>query len=166
MRVVGWLRSPSSRRGLVVTAVLAGCFVWTMVVVGLSFAMVERGNPQWWAVPLFGLLVLVTAVLTVREVPDRRRPPTGDALRAPPAPVAVERVLAEPLTPREVEVLHELAAGRSNQEIAHALFVAPGTVKAHLNHIFRKLDAVSRLQAVAHAREAGLLDPGTKINPG
>jgi DNA-binding CsgD family transcriptional regulator len=38
------------------------------------------------------------------------------------------------------------------------LFVAPGTVEAHLNHIFRKLEAETRLQAVAHAREAGLLD--------
>jgi ATP/maltotriose-dependent transcriptional regulator MalT len=55
-------------------------------------------------------------------------------------------------------VLHQLAAGRSNAEIARALFVAPGTVKAHLNHIFGKLGATSRLQAVAHAREVGLLD--------
>jgi len=62
--------------------------------------------------------------------------------------------------------LHELAAGRSNQEIASALFVATGTVKAHLNHIFRKLDATSRLQAVAHAREAGLLGSRAEINPG
>jgi DNA-binding NarL/FixJ family response regulator len=65
---------------------------------------------------------------------------------------------AELLSSRELEVLHHLAAGRTNAEIAKVLFVAPGTVKAHLNHIFRKLDAASRLQAVAHAREAGLLD--------
>lgn len=165
MRVVRWLRSPSSRRGLFVAAVLGGCFVWAMVVLGLSFAMVDRGNKQWWVVPLFGLLVLLTAVLVVRGGPDRR-PPAGAAPRVSPAPVVVGRVPAEPLTPREVEVLHELAAGRSNQEIAHALFVAPGTVKAHLNHIFRKLEAASRLQAVAHAREAGLLDSGQEINPG
>jgi ATP/maltotriose-dependent transcriptional regulator MalT len=74
------------------------------------------------------------------------------------APFAVQRKPAEQLSPRELEVLHQLAAGRSNAEIAGALFVASGTVKAHLNHIFRKLEATSRLQAVAHAREAGLLD--------
>jgi DNA-binding CsgD family transcriptional regulator len=165
MRIVGWLRSPSSRRGVVVAAVLGGCFVWAMVVVGLSFAMVEHGNRQWWVVPLFGLLVLVTAVLAVRGVPGRWSP-AGEVARVPAAPVVLERVLAEPLTPREVEVLHELAAGRSNQEIARALFVATGTVKAHLNHIFRKLDATSRLQAVAHAREAGLLGSRAEINPG
>jgi hypothetical protein len=44
MRVVGWLRSPSSRRGLVVATVLGGCFTWAMMVVGVSFAMVERGR--------------------------------------------------------------------------------------------------------------------------
>jgi DNA-binding CsgD family transcriptional regulator len=163
MRVLGWLRSSSSRRGVVVAAVLGGCFLWAMVVVGLSFAMVERGVREWWVVPPFGLLVLVTAVLTTRGV-LQRRPAAGEVVHVPPAPVT--RVPAEPLTAREVEVLRELAAGRSNQEIARALFVAPGTVKAHLNHIFRKLDATSRLQAVAHAREAGLLGSGADINPG
>lgn len=161
MRVPGWLRSSSSRRGVVVAAVLGGCFLWAMVVVGLSFAMVERGVREWWVVPPFGLLVLVTAVLATRGV-LQRRPAAGEVARVPP----VTRVPAEPLTAREVEVLRELAAGRSNQEIARALFVAPGTVKAHLNHIFRKLDATSRLQAVAHAREAGLLGSGAEINPG
>ena len=165
MGVVGWLRSLSSRRGVLVAAVLGGCFVWAMVVVGLSFAMVERGNGQWWVMPLFGLLVLVAAVVAVWGVPARRVP-ASEAPRVSATPVVVGRGLAEPLTPREVEVLHELAAGRSNQEIARALLVATGTVKAHLNHIFRKLDAVSRMQAVAHAREAGLLGPGAKINPG
>lgn len=161
MRVLGWLRSSSSWRGVVVAAVLGGCFLWAMVVVGLSFAMVERGVREWWVVPPFGLLVLVTAVLATRGV-LQRQPAAGEVARVPP----VTRVPAEPLTAREVEVLRELAAGRSNQEIARALFVAPGTVKAHLNHIFRKLDATSRLQAVAHAREAGLLGSGAEINPG
>jgi len=170
MRVAGWLRSPSTRRGLLIAAVLGGCFVWAMVIVGLSFAMVERGNRQWWMMPLFGLLMLVIAVLAAHNVPTR--PSRADeAPSLPPAtqhhaPVMVRRVLPEPLSPREAEVLRHLAAGRSNQEIAKALFVAPGTVKAHLNHIFRKLEAASRLQAVAHAREAGLLDPPPEINRG
>ncbi|OLF15938.1 hypothetical protein BU204_18695 [Actinophytocola xanthii] len=154
---------------MLVAAVLGGCFLWAMVVMGLSFAMVERGNGQWWVVPLFGLLVLVVAVVAARGTPTGRTGTAQEASPPPsassPAPVTAGRVLAEPLTPREVEVLRELAAGRSNQEISRALFVAPGTVKAHLNHIFRKLDAASRLQAIAHAREAGLLDPQPKINP-
>jgi DNA-binding CsgD family transcriptional regulator len=141
--------------------VLAGCFVWAMVVVGLSFAMVERGSGQWWVIPLFGAFVLAIAVVAVRGVPAL--PSRSDATPVEVAaqvqgPVVVMRKLAEQLSPRELEVLHQLAAGRSNAEIARALYVAPGTVKAHLNHIFRKLEAGSRLQAVAHARQAGLLE--------
>jgi DNA-binding CsgD family transcriptional regulator len=153
---------------MLIAAVLGGCFVWAMVIMGLSFAMVEKGNRQWWLVPPFGLLMLVIALLAAYGV-HRLLPRADEAPGLPPAaqrqaPVVVKRVLPEPLTPREVEVLQHLAAGRSNQEIARVLFVAPGTVKAHLNHIFRKLEAASRLQAVAHAREAGLLDPPPQIN--
>ncbi|MDG4826596.1 helix-turn-helix transcriptional regulator [Asanoa sp. WMMD1127] len=71
---------------------------------------------------------------------------------------ASSAVPVEQLSPREHEVLGHLAAGRSNREIAAALHLAQGTVKAHLNHIFRKLGATTRLQAVARARDAGLLD--------
>ncbi|MBG0564370.1 response regulator transcription factor [Actinoplanes sp. NEAU-A11] len=149
MRVVAWLLSPRFRRRLLIAAVLTGCFLWAMVIIGLSFGMVDHGGEQWWVIPLFGAFVLAVAVLAVRRIPA---PPAG-AL----APAATRR-LADQLSARELEVLHHLAAGRSNAEIARALFVAPGTVKAHLNHIFRKLEAASRLQAVAHAREAGLLD--------
>jgi DNA-binding CsgD family transcriptional regulator len=167
MRATAWLRSPSIRRRLFITAVLAGCFLWAMVIVGLSFAMVEHDSGQWWVIPLFGAFVLAIAVLAVRRVPAA--PPSSDAApadlpetapvpdRSPP-PVAVRRKPVEPLSARELEVLHQLAAGRTNAEIAKVLFIAPGTVKAHLNHIFRKLEAATRLQAVAHAREAGLLD--------
>ncbi|MDG4810765.1 LuxR C-terminal-related transcriptional regulator [Micromonospora sp. WMMD1120] len=147
MRANAWLRSPANRRRLLVAAVLAGCFVWAMVVVGLSFAMAEHGGEQWWVMPVFGAFVLSIAVLAVRRLP------------ATPAPLVVSRrEPVERLSSRELEVLHHLAAGRTNAEIAKALYVAPGTVKAHLNHIFRKLDAASRLQAVAHARQVGLLD--------
>jgi LuxR family maltose regulon positive regulatory protein len=80
-------------------------------------------------------------------------------------PPAVDRVpsarereqLAEPLSERELEVLQLLAAGRSNQEIAAALVVAVGTVKTHIHHIYGKLNASSRVQAVARARELQLL---------
>ncbi len=64
---------------------------------------------------------------------------------------------AEPLSDREIEVLRLLASGRSNREIAAELYLATGTVKAHLNHIFRKLDARSRLDAVTRARSLHLL---------
>jgi DNA-binding NarL/FixJ family response regulator len=69
------------------------------------------------------------------------------------------RQLAEPLTERELEVLRLVAAGDSNQDIARKLVVTLATVKTHINHIFSKLEAESRVQVVARARALGLLPP-------
>lgn len=65
--------------------------------------------------------------------------------------------LEEPLTEREQEVLTLIAAGHSNAAIAEQLTVALTTVKAHLRNIFGKLEVGSRTQAVARARELGLI---------
>ena len=65
--------------------------------------------------------------------------------------------LIEPLSERELEVLQLIAAGKTNRQIATDLFVSVGTVKTHVNNIYRKLDAHSRTQAVARARELNLL---------
>lgn len=87
----------------------------------------------------------------------------GAALAEPadPATAAVRiagaTVLVDPLTERETEVLLLLAEGKANREIADRLVVTLDTVKKHLTHIFGKLGAESRTQAVAHARELGLL---------
>jgi LuxR family maltose regulon positive regulatory protein len=61
------------------------------------------------------------------------------------------------LSARELEVLHLLAAGKRNQEIADELYVAISTVKKHLTHIFDKLGAGNRTEAIARARQLGLL---------
>jgi LuxR family transcriptional regulator, maltose regulon positive regulatory protein len=65
--------------------------------------------------------------------------------------------LVEPLTGRELEVLRLLAAGRSNQRIAHDLVVALDTVKKHVTHVLGKLGAANRTEAVARARDLGLI---------
>ncbi|MHB1413786.1 MAG: LuxR C-terminal-related transcriptional regulator [Chloroflexota bacterium] len=62
------------------------------------------------------------------------------------------------LTPREVEVIRLLAGGAPNQRIADALTVSEGTVKAHISHILGKIGAHNRTEAVARARQLGLLD--------
>jgi LuxR family maltose regulon positive regulatory protein len=69
----------------------------------------------------------------------------------------VNQSLVEPLSAREIEVLQLIAAGLSNREIADRLVIAPGTVKRHSNNIYGKLDVRSRTQAVARARDLGLL---------
>jgi LuxR family maltose regulon positive regulatory protein len=66
--------------------------------------------------------------------------------------------LVEPLSERELEVLGLIAAGFTNAEIAQKLFIAVGTVKRHINHIYGKLDVGSRTQAIAKAREIQLLE--------
>jgi LuxR family maltose regulon positive regulatory protein len=65
--------------------------------------------------------------------------------------------LIEPLSSREVEVLQLMAQGLSNQEIAGRLFLALDTVKWHNRHIFGKLQVQRRTEAVARARELGLV---------
>ena len=60
------------------------------------------------------------------------------------------------MTRREREVLRLLAAGRSDPEIAEALFVSPRTVEWHVGHIFDKLGLRSRAAVAAHAARHGL----------
>jgi two-component system nitrate/nitrite response regulator NarL len=71
------------------------------------------------------------------------------------APTAVER---DKLSPREREILIFLSRGASNKEVARALDVAESTVKIHVQHILRKLNLTSRVQAAVYAVEAGLTD--------
>ncbi|WP_308798686.1 response regulator transcription factor [Agromyces silvae] len=61
------------------------------------------------------------------------------------------------LSPRELEVLRLVAAGRSNPEIARQLHIGEATVKTHLGHVFEKLDVNDRTRAVTRAMELRLL---------
>jgi two-component system NarL family response regulator len=67
------------------------------------------------------------------------------------------RLSALALTSRELEVLHLIAEGTGNKEIAATLFIAEGTVKTHVNAVLRKLDAIDRTQAVTTALKRGIL---------
>ncbi|MCL2515770.1 MAG: response regulator transcription factor [Microbacteriaceae bacterium] len=82
------------------------------------------------------------------------------APQGPASPAAGPRSAGSPdeliarfpaLTPREAEVLAEIARGRSNPEIAGQLFVSVATVKTHVNSLFAKLGVASRAQAIALA---------------
>jgi DNA-binding CsgD family transcriptional regulator len=61
------------------------------------------------------------------------------------------------LTLKEREIVAQLARGASNKEIADALFVTPATVKTHLAHIYAKLGARSRHEALTQAFALGIL---------
>lgn len=59
----------------------------------------------------------------------------------------------EPLSERELEVLHWLASGASNREIGQRLYIQESTVKRHVYNIFGKLDVRNRTQAAVRARD-------------
>jgi LuxR family maltose regulon positive regulatory protein len=75
-------------------------------------------------------------------------------LQTPPPGV---QPLVEPLTEREMDTLRLVAEGLSNREIAGRLVLSVGTVKAHLHNIYGKLAVSGRTQALAKARELGLI---------
>jgi DNA-binding NarL/FixJ family response regulator len=111
---------------------------------------------------------LISAVRTVAA---------GDAVLAPSAtrrlidqfaPLLPDRnrkqdqnALLSSLTDRERTVFAEMAAGRSNREIATALRLSEGTVKIHVGRILAKLGLRDRVQAVVLAYESGLITPGS-----
>ena len=75
-----------------------------------------------------------------------------DALDSPAPPQS-----AGDISFREREVLRAVAAGRTHKEIAADLSISPFTVRSHLKHIYRKLHAVGRAQALRRARDIGLI---------
>jgi LuxR family maltose regulon positive regulatory protein len=91
-------------------------------------------------------------LLAVFETEKRK---SNDKSTLPPVPPV--QPLIEPLTQREIEVLQLIAQGLSNREIGERLFVALSTVKGHNQKIFDKLQVKRRTEAVARARQMGLL---------
>jgi len=81
-------------------------------------------------------------------------------VRRPPPGVNHPTELSD-LSEREVEVLRAVAKGKSNAEIAEALFLSEATIKTHVSHILMKLGLRDRVQAVVMAYESGLVRPGT-----
>lgn len=109
-------------------------------------------------VALVGLLFLVAGLALGARTAARRhddaRPPQPAAATDPAQPAAP----AGPLTAREIQMLRALAEGCSNEEIARRHFVSVNTVKTHLKQIHGKLGVHRRGQAVARARQLGLLE--------
>ena len=81
------------------------------------------------------------------------------ASRGPPGSPQRTGHITQLLTERESEVLHLVAAGLSNGEIAEQLCISPATAKTHVAHLLTKLDARDRVQLVIIAYQAGLAAP-------
>ncbi len=100
---------------------------------------------------------MVSPEMTSKLVSAFQALPGADAPVPAPTPAAVRGAQTlDSLSPREREILHHIALGASNKEIARELGIAETTVKIHVQHILRKLDLTSRVQAAvfaaAHAR--------------
>ena len=93
----------------------------------------------------------VAKLLAVFEAEDEEQ--KSDANSHLPA----AQPLIEPLSQRELEILQMVAQGLSNQEIGERLFLALDTVKGHNRRIYDKLHVQRRTEAVARARQLGLL---------
>src|SRR5215510_9977906 len=119
--------------------------------------------------PMRALLARVVAArragqTPVRGIPLRQLARVAEAFEGKPGvpgsgPDAATGVpgLVDPLTGRELQVLAMLAAGTPNRAIAKELFVTIFTVKKHVSHIFGKLGVANRTEAVARARDLGLI---------
>src|SRR5262249_20267288 len=119
--------------------------------------------------PMAARLAEVAAAHGDGQPPARQVPPgylaavlraSAPASRAPqtgPGGRTSSPGLTEPLTDRELQVLHLLATGAPNQRIAGDLVVTLATVKKHITHVLGKLGAANRTEAVARARQLGLI---------
>src|SRR5215210_937035 len=94
---------------------------------------------------------------TAQEMVRPQTQPTTSVEPASSAPL-----MANPLTPRETEVLIHIASGKTNRQIAQQLHLSLSTVKRHLERILSKLEVSDRTQAAVKAIEMGLVPPGRR----
>lgn len=150
------------RNGVEATALITAACPGTRVIVLTTFDYEEY---VFDAVKAGAMGYLLKDVPAPELIDTIRRVHTGESFIQPSvaSKLLVEfgrrssRPPDEELTEREREVLDLLAAGHSNREIAATLFLAEGTVKNYVSNILGKLHAANRTQAVALARDQGLL---------
>ena len=99
-----------------------------------------------------GIMPDYTGKLLAALEAEQQTVPGEDKPALPPA-----QPLIEPLSQRELKILQLIAQGLSNREIGERLFLALDTIKGHNRKIFDKLQVQSRTEAIARARELGLL---------
>jgi LuxR family maltose regulon positive regulatory protein len=169
-------------RAIAVTHELEGNLIEIQMLTALAFAaqgktkralrvlgpLLERAEPEGYirlfadeGQPMAHLLTYTSAAtsasLEYLRTLQAALVPTQEFVPDSPPVAPSQQSLIEPLTARELEILHLLAAGSSNQQIAHQLVISLNTVKRHVQHIIAKLSVTNRTQAVASARALRLL---------
>lgn len=145
---------PGAPKILVLTTFGSDDYVYEALRAGASGFLLKRARPE----------ELVTAIETVAAgeslvFPEAIRTLASSRASAPDHHGAAPGLAWAGLTAREEEVLRIIAQGRSNAEIASALFLAPETVKTHVAAVLSKLGVRDRTQAVIAAYESGFIDP-------
>ncbi|HLF26819.1 MAG TPA: response regulator transcription factor [Anaerolineae bacterium] len=145
-------RTPSDTRVLVFTAYDSDERILAAVQAGAQ-GYVLKGSPREQVFDAIrvvydggSLLQPAVASKLLKQVQSKSERGASDAAEQPGA-----------LTPREIEVLRQLAQGQANKQIAARLGISERTVKFHVSAIFRKLNATNRTEAVTLAAQRGLI---------
>lgn len=146
IELTGWARSHYPAIGiLVLTAYDDEPYVRAVLRAGANGYVLKTASPD----------EIVRAVLEVAEGRDVLDPAMARRLITQPA--AAPQMLVEPLTDRELEILRLAGKGLTNKAIGVMLHISDRTVQNHLAHIFQKMQAASRTEAVMRAVSLGLL---------
>jgi NarL family two-component system response regulator LiaR len=146
------------RRTTLIYGLIGGAVIAALKLAEYRFLVVEHSLEIYG-----GLVALVFAALGIWLGLKLTRTTERIVVREVPVPtdgpfvVRTESVERLGVTPREMEILHLIAAGLSNREIAERLNVSENTVKTHAARLFAKLNARRRTQVVQLAKEAGLI---------
>jgi NarL family two-component system response regulator LiaR len=146
------------KRQILIYGLLGGALILALKLIEYRFLVIEH------SVEIYGgLIAAVFAVLGIwlglkltkkKEIIIEREVfvPTGQ-----PFSLNQQKLVQLGITKRELEILELIATGLSNREIAEKLFVSENTVKTHSSHLFDKLSAKRRTQAVQLGKEWGLI---------
>jgi DNA-binding NarL/FixJ family response regulator len=147
-------RMPKPPRIVVLTTFDYDEYVYEAIKAGAS-AFLLKDSPQEQLVTAVRVVAAGDALLhpsiTRRLIEDFAARPTPRSGTPPEL---------QQLSERELDVMREVARGRSNAEIAERLYLSRDTVKTHLGHVFSKLGLRDRAQVVVTAYETGLIQPG------
>ena len=153
--MIGPLRSANPSAMVLVLTASFGREVYARAVEAGADGMLDKTVPFQEVVAAARSLVASEPLLSVEEVVDLLRLASRSRKRDRETHRCVER-----LTPRELEMLRELAGGLSDKEISESLHVGVGTVRNHLASIFGKLGVNSRLQTLVFAMRHGVVQIG------
>jgi DNA-binding CsgD family transcriptional regulator len=149
------------KKTILVYGILGGVLIAVLRLIEYRFLVVEHSIEIYG-----GLVALVFSMVGIWLGLKLTRTKETVVVREVPVPIPgpsepftpdADRLTELGITPREHEILHLIAEGLSNREIAERLFVSENTVKTHSSRLFAKLGAKRRTHAVSIGKESGIL---------